>query len=518
MRRKGCGEGVYARAAVVLCVLLSLPLCSLQGVASQSQSYSDTALRTQIATISGALRSRDYTRAEQLCKTAVAHHPQDPRFWALRGMAAAGLGDSPAALRHYQKALAIAPAYLPALEGAAQTAFQLGDASAKPALQKILEQRPNDPVTNAMLGTIAFREHHCEDAVAHFENASQAIAGQRDTLTQYGMCLSMLGREMDAVAPFSSALAADPGNSNARYNVALAQWNAHAPDDALKTLEPLLNADNANVDALTLAAEVHESKNETVATVELLRKAILAQPRDVDAYLQFAMVSYDHSSPQVGVDILNAGLTQLPKEPRLYLVRGVLLTQLGEFTRATDDFEAASRLDPKLHFLAAAQGIVQSQQHDQPRAIASFRAAVKAHPEEAYAHYLLAETLHGKSSSEGSPEFKEEIREAERALQLEPRMVAAHDLLAAVYVEFGRPQEAITHSRAALAIDPADEQAVYHLILALRKTDNKSEVPELVKRLMELQRSSKSKSNAGNKFRLYEPTVQTPMLEQKATD
>ncbi|UWZ84141.1 tetratricopeptide repeat protein [Occallatibacter riparius] len=508
-RSRGEGLGAYARAAVMFCAFVPLPLCSSHGCAAQSQSTPDAAARAEIATISGALRSRDYALAERLCQTAVAQHPKDPRFWTLRGMAAAGLGNSPTALRHYQKALALAPAYLPALEGAAQTAFQIGDASAKPTLLKILERRPEDPVTNAMLGTVAFRERHCDEAVAHFEKASQAIAGQRDALTQYGMCLSMLGRNADAVAPFSSALAAEPSSSDARYNVALAQWNAHASDEALSTLEPLLESDKANVDALTLAAEIHESKNETAATVELLRKAILARPRDVDAYLQFAMVSYDHASPQVGVDIVNAGLTQLPKEPRLYLVRGVLLTQLGEFTRAADDFETASHLDPKLHFLAAAQGIVQSQQHDEPRAIASFRAAVKAHPDEAYAHYLLAEALQGKSSTEGSPEFKEEIREAERALQLEPRMAAAHDLLAAVYVEFGRNQEAITHSRAALAIDPDDEQAVYHLILALRKTDDKSEVPALVKKLMELQRSSKSKSNAAKSFRLYEDSGRT---------
>jgi tetratricopeptide (TPR) repeat protein len=469
-----------------------------------AQTSGDSNGKAAIGAISVALRSHDFAKAEELCAAALAAHPDDHRFWTLRGMSSAGVGDLPLALTHYQHALSLAPSYLPALEGAAQTAFQLGDASARQTLLTILAQRPDEPTSNAMLGVLDFRMRNCEGAVSHFQKGRSAIAGQREALTQYGMCLSVLERHDEAIGPFADALALDPVRPEARYNLALAQWNAHRPDEALNTLHPLLNENSANVDALTLAADIHESSNETVPAVELLRKAILADPWDVDAYLQFAMLSYDHSSAQVGIDILNAGLTQLPNEPRLYLVRGVLLTQLGEFNPAANDFEAASRIDPQLHFLRAAEGIVQSQQHDAPKAIASFRAAVEAHPDEAYAHYLLAEALQGEGKPEGSPQFKEMVQEAKRALQLEPRMVSAHDLLGAVYIEFGHVQEAIEHSRAALAIDPDDQPAIYHLILALRKTEDKNEVPTLVKKLMEFQRDSKSKAPATNKFRLYE--------------
>jgi len=457
-----------------------------------------------VAEISTALRGGNFAQAEELAKAALAAHPEDYRVWTLRGMASAGQGNLRSALSCYEHALKLAPAYLPALEGTAQTAFQLHDAGARPALLKILAQRPDDPTSNAMLAVLDARAHNCDDAVRHFQKAGSAIASQSEALTEYGMCLSVLQRTDEAVGPFADALALDPARPDARYNLALAQWNARQADESLKTLQPSLVAASPNADALALAADIQESRNESAQAVDLLRKAILADPKGVEAYLQFAMLSYDHASPQVGIDILNAGLTQLPNEPRLYLVRGVLLTQLGEFSRASSDFEAANRIDPQLHFLRAAQGIVQSQQHDAPKAIASFRAAVKAHPDEAYAHYLLAEALQGEGKPEGSPEFTEEVREAERALQLEPRLVAAHDLLGALYIEFGHVPEAIEQSRAALAVDPADQQAVYHLILALRKTGDKNELPGLVKKLMELQRDSKSMSPAGKKFRLYE--------------
>lgn len=484
--------------------LLPLLLLSFHLSVARGQSVRDSKDTNAVGAISGAVRAHDFVRAEELCKQALAAHPEDYRVWTLRGMAAAGLGDSRLALAHYQHALTLAPSYLPALEGTAQTGFQLRDATARPALRKILALRPDDPTSNAMLGVLDVRERNCSEAVQHLQKAGSAIAGQFEPLAGYGMCLSLLGQHEEAVAPFADALALDPTRPAARYNLALAQWNAHGAENALNTLEPLLKDMPGNADALELAADIFESKNDTAKAVDLLRKAILSDPKNVNAYLQFAMVSYDHASPQVGIDVLNAGLTQLPKEPRLYLVRGVLLTQLGEFAKASGDFEAASRIDPQLHFLRTAEGIVRSQQHDAANAIAQFRAAIKAHPEEAYGHYLLAEALQGQSQPEGSPGFKEMIEEAKRALRLEPRLVAAHDLLAAVYVEFGQPQMAIEHSRAALAIDPGDQQAVYHLILALRKSGDKDELPALVKKLMELQKESKSKAPAASKYRLYE--------------
>jgi tetratricopeptide (TPR) repeat protein len=460
--------------------------------------------KTAIGAITEALRSRDFNRAEELSKGAVAAHPNDCRFWTLRGMSAEGLGNRSLALSYYQHALKFAPNYLPALEGAAQSAFRLGDPSARRVIEKILAQRPDEPASHAMLAVLDFRDHDCKGAVAHFEKAGPVMNGQFGPLTEYGSCLSLLNRPDDAIRTLSDALAVNPGSADARYNLALAQWNAQRADEALKTLEPLPADASANADALAFAADIQESKENTAQAVELLRRAILTNPKGVDAYLQFAMLSYDHASPNVGIDILNAGLTQLPNEPKLYLVRGVLLTQLGEFGKASDDFETANRLDPRLHFLRAAEGIVQSQQHDPPKALASFRAAVKQHPEEAYGHYLLAEALQGESKPEGSPEFNEMLREANRALQLEPRMVPAHDLLGAVYIESGQTQKAIEHCRAALAIDPDDQQAVYHLILALRKIGQKDALPALVKKLMQLQRGSKSGEPPAKKFRLYE--------------
>jgi tetratricopeptide (TPR) repeat protein len=478
-------------------------LCFAQGQPAQDD----------VGPIASALRNHDFAQALSLSQAALSRRPDDYRIWTLRGMATSGLGNGLQALTAYQHALKLAPAYLPALEGAAQTEFQLGQEAARPLLLKILAQRPDDTTTHAMLGVLEYKKKNCADAVDHFQKAAQTIDRQPEALTEYGTCLAALKRNQDAVAAFAQALALDPAKHEARYNLALAQWDAQLSEEALATLRPLIEATPAEEDALALAAEILESKGDTTRAIELLRTAILASPKSVAPYLQFATLSYDHASPQVGIDILNAGIGQLPDEPRLYLVRGVLLTQLGEFARAAEDFDRASRIDPQLSFLGVAEGLVKSQQHKSTEALAEFRAAVKAHPNDAFAQFLLAEALLEEGKPEGSPEYKEELEAATRAVKLDPHLVTAHDLLSGLYYENGQTDLSIEQSRAALALDANDQQAVYHLILALRKAGDKEQVATLLKRLVELRAHPQPDEAKKMRYRLYEPAVAgTPSL------
>ena len=89
----------------------------------------------------------------------------------------------------------------------------------------------------------------------------------------------------------------------------------------------------------------------------------------------------------------------------------------------------------------------------------------------------------------------------------DPSMIAAHDLLSAVYFDNGQTPLAIEQSRTSLALDPNDQQAIYHLIIALRKTDQKDQIPALLKRMMELRSDASGSQNTKKLYRLYETTM-----------
>ena len=455
--------------------------------------------QTANADIITALRNQNFDQALQLSEGSLQKSPNDYRIWTLRGMAYSGERKSTEALNSFEHALKLNSNYLPALEGAAQVEYQQGNKAAKAYLQRVLALRPDDLTSHAMLGVVAYREKDCSSAVVHFQKAGDLLSSQPAALAEYGSCLAKLGQFENATPVLQQALAAQPGNQQVRYNLALAEWKANHPEDAMATLQPAGDSPEDEEFSL-LAADISESQNDTARAIELLRKAILAQPKKVDAYLDLAYISYEHASPQVGVDVLNAGLTQLPDNAQIYLVRGVLYAQLGKFTEATEDFATANRLDPNLSFTGTALGIVESQEHRSGEALDTFQAAAKAHPKDALTQYLLAEAL----SQQNTPQSHdtEAIAAAQLAAHLDPQMVAARDLLATLYLRNGHTQAAIEQCRAALATDPKDQQALYHLILALRKTDQKDQVPELLKQLMQLRTATQQQAAQEKRYKL----------------
>jgi tetratricopeptide (TPR) repeat protein len=457
-----------------------------------------------------SLQRQNFDDALRDADSALKKTPNDKRIWTLRGMAYAGKGEPSLALASYRHAMELDPVYLPALEAAAQIAYQQRSSAAKPLILRVLAQLPNDPTSHSMLAFLDYAAKDCAGAIPHFEKGGDVLAKQPIALAAYGACLAQGGHYDQAIPLFQQALSAEPSRDSIRFNLALAQWKINQPQDALLTLQPALEAGKGQAEALLLAADICESTNDTQHAVELLRQAILADPRNVDAYLDFASLSYDHASMQVGIDILNTGITQLPNEARLYLVRGILYTQLGKFDEATEDFAMANRLDPKLSVLGAAKGLEASQQHKSSEALSAFRAAAKAQPKDALTQYLLAEALSQQSPREGSTEYAEEVEAAKLACRLDPSMAAAHDLLATIYLRDGHTSLAIEQSNAALAADPKDQQAIFHLVLGLRKTGDKDRISSLLKQLAALRSANQSESTQSKRYQLQEIPVDQP--------
>jgi tetratricopeptide (TPR) repeat protein len=484
-------------------LLMCVALDTAHGVFAQTKPGANPV--TQIVE---SLRGQNFDEALRECDAALKQEPQDKRIWTLRGMAYAGKETPLSALAAYQHAIYLDPDYLPALEGAAQIEYQQGNAAAaKPLIFRVLLQRPNDPTSHTMLGFLDYAAKDCSDAIPHFEKGGDVLARQPLALAAYGACLGLSGQYEQAIPIFQQALSAEPSIPSVRFNLALAQWKANRPQDALATLQPAIEDSKGQDDSMLLAADIYESINDTQHAVDLLRKAILADPKNVEAYVDFAYLSYDHASMQVGIDILNAGMTQLPNEARLYLARGILYTQLGKFDEAAEDFGVANRLDSKLSVLGAAEGLIASQQHKSSEALSAFRSAAKAQPTDALTQYLLAEALSQQSPPEGSPDYVEEVSAAKLAYQLDPSMVAAHDLLATVYLQAGHTDLALEQSRAALKLDPGDQQALYHSILALRRTGDKDQMASLLKQLAAARTATQAALAQSKRFRLQEVPV-----------
>jgi tetratricopeptide (TPR) repeat protein len=461
------------------------------------------------APIESALRERDYQQALQLAQSAVQQSPKNPKLWALQGIALSRLGRQHEALAAYNRALAISPDYLPALEGAAELEYQAESKRALPLLERVVKIRPDDPTANAMLGVVKYKQRDCASAVEHFRASWQLISSQPAALAQYGTCLMNLDNAEDALPVFQRLLSLQPDDSHARYNLAVVQLAAHSPKEAVETLQPLLGAASPDPEALDLASSAYEESGDTPKAVNLLRQAIVLDPKKTRYFVDFATLSFAHQSFQVGVDMIDAGLKETPNAAQLFVARGVLLIQLGQYEKAEADFEKASQLDPTQTSGAVAEGLAQMQQSNLDQALTTVRARLKDHPDDAFLHYLEADILFQKGADPGTPEFKDAIAAVCRAEQLRADFVLAYDLLGNLYLKSGEIDKSIAQSRRALGQNPSDQEALYHLIQALRQSgkDSKGELPTLVKRLAVLRQQARQAEASGNRYRLYESSL-----------
>jgi tetratricopeptide (TPR) repeat protein len=277
---------------------------------------------------------------------------------------------------------------------------------------------------------------------------------------------------------------------------------AEKPKDAITTLAPLMQANPPDAKVLRLAASAYEASGDTPDAVRTLREAIVAAPRNIDLYLDFANLSMDHQSSAVGIEMVNSGLKLQPESAPLYLARGILYVQLARYDEAEADFDKANTLDPTGSLASVAQGLQAVQSNDPARALSTVRAKLAKKPNDPYLLYLQADILAQKGTDPGSPDFEAALRSAKKAVALQPSLTAARDVLAKLYLQAGQNQLAIEQCRKALESDPRDQTAVYRLIQGLRKTETKSEIPELLKRLAELRAQISKQEIERNRYKL----------------
>ncbi len=452
-------------------------------------------------TIASELRRHQPQAALRDAEAALQSQPRDPRLWTMKALAARELDDSTTALASFQAALRFSPDYLPALEGAAETAYSTSPDKARLYIERVLRQVPDDATANSMAAMLDCRAGDWDAAAAQFRKGGDAIYTQHATLEAFADALGRLNRGAEAEPLFRKLVQGWPDDRQARYNLSVLQLRNGQPATAAETLAPLVEAHDAQ--ALSLAASAAEASGDTPHSVALLREAIEADPKNAQNYLDFAAISFDHSSSAAGLAMLDAGLTQLPRSAPLWVAHGVLSMQISQVERAERDFETANRLDPSQSFGLEAQGLSDIQRHDLPGALVKVRASLNSDPKNAYLNYLAAEILKEQGATPGSAEAKNAIDYAERAVALDPTLTAARNLLGSLYLQAGNLTRAEQQCRAALQQDPSDQEAIFRLTLILRRSgDKRHEIPALLANLAKLRAEAHTDQVKVDRYRL----------------
>lgn len=359
-----------------------------------------------------------------------------------------------------------------------------------------------------MLGELAYLRQDCAGAIEYFDRGRNLLETLPRAMERYGACLVQTDRKSQSVPIFEKLLERHPESDSARFNLAFVQSAASQYSEAVKTLAPLVDRHLPDPDSLSLTAEAYEAILDTPRAFEILKHALAAYPENREIYIAFAKLSLMHHSFQAGVDILNAGIGRLPEDAALHLARGILYLELGDLKSSEKDLNRAESLDPKLPFSSAALELAKLQVHNPAEARRLARRALTKQPDDPYVNYVFAESARQVGISVGTPEFAEAVACAEKAARLQPDFSRAHELLSHLYLDSGKIDQAIAESREAVRRSPADETALYQLILVARKAGNTSELPILLKRFQDLREASSRKEAQLRRYALLQRSAQ----------
>ncbi len=482
-------------------VLFAVLLAPLTGLLAQTGDE-------RLASIIAALREEQYEKALGLLHSALSASPQDARLWTMQGVAYKGEGKNQQALASFNHALKLTPDNIPTLQGIAEIEFGAADPAGIPVLEHLLRLRPDDLTTHGMLAVLEYQHNDCGAAVVHFQKAAELFKSKLPALNAYGTCLVKLKHFSEANDVFRQALDLNPQDKRQRQVLAAVQLMAQEPDQAIATLDPLLT-DTPDAATLELASNAYESAHLTEKAVSTLREAILFDPQNVNLYVDFAVLSATHQSFQVGIDVVNDGISLQPRAAPLYFARGVLYVQLAQYDKAQADFDKAYTLDPSQSLSAAAQGLAAADRNDLDSALAGVEAKLTQRPGDPILLYMRADILSMQGAEPGTPEFATALRSARKAVSLRPALGPAHSVLAKLYLQSGQDQDAASECRKALQIDPEDQTAMYHLVQALRKSSERTEVPDLLKRLASLRQQAATKEREQYRYKLIEGDAQS---------
>lgn len=168
-----------------------------------------------------------------------------------------------------------------------------------------------------------------------------------------GVVLDDLQRPAEAAAAFRAALARQPRDAGARFNLGAALLQLHEPDAAAAELQRALEGQPTHPLALALLGQMALERGELAAAGRYLEPLFEAHPGQPEARtllalwrLRSGMAAMARHDPAEAERHYRAGAEANPDEPALAASLGVLLLGQGRLAEALPPLEAYHRLAP----------------------------------------------------------------------------------------------------------------------------------------------------------------------------
>jgi tetratricopeptide (TPR) repeat protein len=254
-------------------------------------------------------------------------------------------------------------------------------------------------------------------------------------------------------------VAADPSNTEARLDLAIAVFNSAGPEAGLAEIDKI-PADQCTGDYFLLRAQILDALGRPQEAAQALNRGFRAAPTRADLYFQAALFLIKHNEYQQAVDLLEQGIQKLPNVPELWLTQATIYAILRQHDRAQELLTEIEARWPEWNMPYTIHGIILTIRRRPQEAEPLLETAITLGAENAVTYFYLALAR----SSDNPPSTDQAQKAIERALQLNPKDAYIQSLagrIAYLQQDYSTAEE---HLKVALQIWP--EMVEAHQTLA----------------------------------------------------
>jgi tetratricopeptide (TPR) repeat protein len=431
-----------------------------------------------------AMAARNFDLAAKIYAELVEAVPNNPGLLLNLGMARHMSGHDLDAVAPLQAALKIDPNIFPANLFLGASLLRSGDpAQAIAPLQKAAEINPDYPDVHAMLGDALLALERPGEAVGHYRKLAALRPQAASGWVGLGQCYERLAQDsfgrLQKTAPesaytlavlanvrvtqqqmssafylYKQAIEKDPGMRGVHQALAEIYRRTEHPDwaaveDQKEEALPPLHCESPD-EAGKIECAWGGKRFE-----EVLRLAKGTKPPEsfywqVRAYNQLTLQSFGR-------------LAELPESPQRHELMATIFQRNGRYADAVKELHDALKLAPEQPDLERELVSALYQSHDYTAAAELSAKLLARQPNDPQLNWLRGDSLLFLQKAE------EAIPPLKKAVEADPKLLAAHHALGRAYMQLGQDAAAVPHLKAALPLDQ-DGSLHYQLGQAYRST------------------------------------------------
>jgi len=448
-----------------------------------------------------ALRLQQYDKALAAAAELAKRLPTDPLARNLAGLAHLGKENRAAARASFEEALALQPAYFPALDSLARMdVFDKKPEAARKRYEAFLAINPKHVEALTVLGAFTVAQGKAAEATPLLErayNVDQAAVKPALFLSSH---YAAIGEAAKALTMVRKLQVANPENPQVLEQLARLQFSNGDNGGAMETFTKLTVVTPRSADAHFLLGSAHMAMNNLPSAATSLKRALTLQPDYLEAQMVLAGVLLRQRQFNDSMAVARAIQKQRPGEAVGYVAEGDVLMITNKAAAAVPLYEKAYALGKNAELVIKyGQALGATGRGKEAEAkVAQWRLQ---HPEDLKVPAYVAERhLANKNFQLAIPEIEAILKKkpadpaslnnlaiaydgvkdaralptAEAAHKGAPENAAILDTLGWMLVEHGQVPRGVVLLQKASAAVPWDGDIRYHLIQALVKSQDLS--------------------------------------------